>query len=554
MTVRTASLTRDPKSGNWKARKALPADVRDAYAALYGPRHEAKFSAPKALTAADAKAAFAEWHAETETRIKALRDKAAGRGSDLTQRQAQALAGGWYNWFVGAREENPGTREQWEAEAAKLREASAALESIGAAIRNAGIAKLGFSRARVANDNWMKDQTALQAVMHGSPLLRVDNFLIEQNEQLSAAGYEALFNAMERRVGEAFKRLAALSDGDYSEDKVVAQFPRRMKAAGLRPSELFKEYVIATKPAPNTVIRWRNIFEQLDRFFPDRDAGSLTDDDAHSWREDLRKRLSDKSVNEQYVAGAKVVFNWALNERKLSRNPFASLKAGKTKRAPKERERSFRDAELQTILKASLAPPPPRMKMHALARRWVPWLCIYTGARPGEICQMRKEDLVQVSGHWAIRLTPEAGTIKDREARTIPLHPHLVEQGFVDFVHKQPKGPLFYDPALLRKGNADPTDPRRHPAEKVRMRLGEWVREIGVNDPNISPMHAFRNTWKNNALHAGIDKVVRDFVQGHAPETVGDQYNQLEGEKGFAILLRELAKYPRIEIAKALTA
>ncbi len=78
--------------------------------------------------------------------------------------------------------------------------------------------------------------------------------------------------------------------------------------------------------------------------------------------------------------------------------------------------------------------------------------------------------------------------------------------------------------------------------------IAGWIRELGVNDPNISPTHAFRNTWKTYALLAGIDKVVRDFVQGHAPETVGDAYTQLEGETGFKILLREMDKFPRIEI------
>ncbi|MGA8698261.1 MAG: helicase associated domain-containing protein, partial [Xanthobacteraceae bacterium] len=36
-----------------------------------------------------------------------------GEGQSLTQRQALALAGEWYNWYVARHEENPGTLEHW---------------------------------------------------------------------------------------------------------------------------------------------------------------------------------------------------------------------------------------------------------------------------------------------------------------------------------------------------------------------------------------------------------------------------------------------------------
>ena len=71
------------------------------------------------------------------------------------------------------------------------------------------------------------------------------------------------------------------------------------------------------------------------------------------------------------------------------------------------------------------------------AKRWVPWLAAYTGARVGKLAQLRKQDVAREGEHWIIRLTPDAGTIKTNEARTVVLHPHLVELGFPAFV-----GPL----------------------------------------------------------------------------------------------------------------
>jgi len=76
----------------------------------------------------------------------------------------------------------------------------------------------------------------------------------------------------------------------------------------------------------------------------------------------------------------------------------------------------------------------------------VPWLLAYTGARLGEIAQLRKQDLTQEGSHWAVTITPDAGTVKTNEARTVVLHEHLVELGFCAFVSAAPAGHLFLKP------------------------------------------------------------------------------------------------------------
>ena len=78
-------------NGSWSARKRIPDDVRDEYAALYGPRLEAKFYAPVGTAAPTAKQQFSEWLAEIEGHIRAIRAKRNGEGVALTERQARAM-------------------------------------------------------------------------------------------------------------------------------------------------------------------------------------------------------------------------------------------------------------------------------------------------------------------------------------------------------------------------------------------------------------------------------------------------------------------------------
>ena len=51
-----------------------------------------------------------------------------------------------------------------------------------------------------------------------------------------------------------------------------------------------------------------------------------------------------------------------------------------------------------------------------------------------ELSQLRAQDVQQVDGVWTINITPEAGTVKNKEARRVPLHPHIIEQGFLKMV------------------------------------------------------------------------------------------------------------------------
>ncbi|MEH3146257.1 MAG: hypothetical protein PGN34_13110 [Methylobacterium frigidaeris] len=123
-----------------------------------------------------------------------------------------------------------------------------------------------------------------------------------------------------------------------------------------------------------------------------------------------------------------------------------------------------------------------------------------------------------------MKINPEAGTVKGGQARTVPLHDHLIEMGLIVFVDGIRQGPLFYDPTGQRVTRDDPTNPVQAPWVKQRNKLAEWVRKLGVTDPNISPNHAWRHTFKRRAARAKIEKRFRFAFCGHTSSDVGDEY------------------------------
>ncbi len=144
-----------------------------------------------------------------------------------------------------------------------------------------------------------------------------------------------------------------------------------------------------------------------------------------------------------------------------------------------------------------------------------------------------------------MRLTPDAGTMKT-DPRTVPLHEHIIAQGFLEFVKSRGKGPLFYETesASEAKATDDPMKPKRPQSVKARHRLAQWVRDIGFNDPEVQPNHVWRDTFKQIAERHDISERVHDAITGHAPKSVGRTYGKATPED----MAAALRKFPRYEI------
>jgi hypothetical protein len=134
--------------------------------------------------------------------------------------------------------------------------------------------------------------------------------------------------------------------------------------------------------------------------------------------------------------------------------------------------------------------------------------------------------------------------VKGSVTRVVPLHEHLIKQGFLKFVTQHGKGPLFYNPPRAAPAASDdPIKQKKPRAAQARQRLAEWVRELGVKDRNISPIHAWRHTFKQIADRAGISERMSDYITGHSPKSVGAGY----GEPTLDDMAAALARFPRYD-------
>lgn len=273
------------------------------------------------------------------------------------------------------------------------------------------------------------------------------------------------------------------------------------------------------------------------------DASRVTGDDVIRFKDHrlaevnprTGKPISPKTVKDSDLSGLKSIFGWAVSNRRMSENHATgiTIKLGKK---VKLRPKGFTDEEAQALLKAAWTYKPGREHPKlAAAKKWTPWLCAYTGARIGEMVQLRKEDVRQVGEHWVLTITPEAGTVKTNEAREVVLHSHLVELGFPTFVASCGPGHLFLTPK--------PDGTVLGPLQTAKNRVTEFVRKV-VTDPNVQPNHGWRHRLKTVGLEVGMAPRVLDAMQGHSPNTAGDTY----GDVTIKALALEVAKIPVYKI------
>jgi integrase len=522
------------RSGAFRARKAIPADVRAEYQATYGQGWEAIFHADPSVPLGLVRSQWSSWLSLVEGRIAALRATKGGRRLDLSQREADALAGDWYRWFTSQHRDNPGSPKSW----------SSLRETLWDMAETAGDAE-----TREADFN---DPEVLEAIEIGA---HTERFLTDRGLALSPDSKRVFLSAVTREFLNATKTLQRRASGDWGPDRHLECLPEtsgaeRRATTGQHDHktamELWNAYVLDKKTKPATIDRWRCVFSALDS-----EGWQRPEWDAQRWADSLigtcavgsRRPRSAKSVRETWIAAPRAVWKWAKRKRLVVSNPFVGVVVEVPRKVEtRETGKAFSDAEVLVILSAASQVKVDPAHSLTAAKHWIPWMCAYTGARVGELTQLRVQDIEKRGSDYVVRITPAAGTVKTDTARTVPLHPHLVALGLIEYVEavgvtRGPNGPLFCHPPK-------PDAKGRPLAIQTREKLAAWVRGLGVTDQGVSPNHGWRHTFKRRARRAGIEPGIRDAICGHKPRGVAEAYEHATVEE----MAEALRKFPRYEI------
>lgn len=505
-------------------RKAVPDRLR----ALVGRREEKRSLRTKDLTVARqvylrvASQVVGEW----ETLLSQAPDLPVARPrQSLTQKQASQLAGRIYRDMIARHQDDPGTPQEWDKSIRKLQLALRAEDRAADAPQQLG----GFANT--------PDQVA--ARLFGS---KIKEYLGKEGIDIDYPSLMKLAPAVARNVLRASQQLARNARGNYAPDPFVSEIPvSALIGPPYTVDELVREYAAFNKIGAKSIKKYTGVMKQLMRFLKTDDLRSVSEDDILLYVDHrVLGGLSNKTIRDGDLAAAKALFSFAKKKKKIASNPVADVTI-KVPTSEKLRDQGFTLEEAIKILSATRQDAGKNMTVEgAAARRWVPWLCAYTGARVNEITQARADDVYAETMPdgapiWVVRITPEAGTVKNKSARVVPLHLHIVDQGFLEYVRSRSGKPLFYDPARARGGS-----PAHLQSNKAGERLAAWVRKIGITDLSIRPNHAWRHRFSSVATSLDIPERITDAILGHSAQSVARQY----GDNWLWVLHRHIMTMP----------
>ncbi len=228
------------------------------------------------------------------------------------------------------------------------------------------------------------------------------------------------------------------------------------------------------------------------------------------------KNLKPMAVNtvNNNISHIIAFMNWAKRHGYISENYFEGLKVPKGKKA-RDQRKAFTTRDLRKI-----SHPENYLKATKKSnfRYWIPLMALFSGARLGELAQLHKSDVIKEQGIWCFNFTEEGGTEKnpkklknDPSERKVPVHPLLIELGFIEFVQHAKKDKkevrLFSDLSF-------------NSADYYSRQIGRWFNQfylrktLGIIDPAKS-FHSFRHTVADCLKQKGIAMGFVEELLGH---------------------------------------
>ena len=440
----------------------------------------------------------------------------------ISEREAHELVAPAYEWWLNLHRDNPSEQTVWTT-------------------------KFFDELWNYHDGSKYTDLTVLEEVRQKEEdgyyaMLTMEQFCRDRVEELlSSHGLKADWQSrpkIEKVFGAAIQRasldLAKLAKGEFarppSSQPAMSVSQHRPDTVGVTEPVTFETLITGwaseRRPMQKTIYEYKRALGNLAAFLGYDDASRLSSQDLVAWKAKMiAAGLQPKTIRSAKLAPVRAILQWAVDNNRLPVNPAARVTLGLKTRAA-ESKRGFDDKEAAKILTAARAETDP-------VKRWVPLLGAYSGARLSEICQLRVQDIAEVNGIWCMKIVPEAGSVKTAGSeRIVPLHPAVIEAGFLQYVSNLTSGPIF--PAL-------PPDKFGKRGGNGTRVIGQWVRRLGLTDKRLSPSHSWRHRFKTMSRRHELMSDIANAITGHHRKTVADSY----GEFPIEALYRELCKIPK---------
>ncbi len=215
--------------------------------------------------------------------------------------------------------------------------------------------------------------------------------------------------------------------------------------------------------------------------------------------------MSLVSVNKHMIRiGA--ILKYGVREGYLNRNIAEAMKIP-IKRSIDEERSAYSNEEICKAIKL--------LSTQKVERRWIPLIGIYSGMRLDEICQLYVDDIHLIDGIWCFNINDE----KDKKLknlasrRIVPIHPFLLEQGFLNHVEQiKAEGHERFWPSLTYSN-----------INGYSNLFGKWFQRFNrqrISQDKHKVFHSFRHSFANKLKQQGVSESIIAELLGHKNHSI----------------------------------
>ena len=215
--------------------------------------------------------------------------------------------------------------------------------------------------------------------------------------------------------------------------------------------------------------------------------------------------ISSKSVN-KHMSRIGSLLKYCHEQGLIASNPATGLQIAEKQRADQERSAYSHDDVKSIVLNLPVEVSVPE-------RYWIPIIGLYSGMRLAEICQLHIEDIIKVDDCWCFDIN-DAGNKQlknDASVRIIPVHPKLIELGFIRYFEamrdtERPR--LWMNLSYIR-------------LHGYTNSFGKWYQRYNreyVTEDSKKVFHSMRHLVTDTLKQAGVLESIIAEIVGHTNE------------------------------------
>jgi integrase len=327
-----------------------------------------------------------------------------------------------------------------------------------------------------------------------------------------------------------------------------------LKRAAAKPVKLrdvytrWKESKPRSADSHNAMLRALAAYEEFTLNPPLPQLTRAQGDGFRTWLQHPDRKTSSKTARDKFT-WVKSLLKYAAEDLELiPKNPWTGLDIVFQTQTPR---RPWTSAELVKFFNQPLHRNhdlPKGKQAGGAAAYWIPLIGLYTGARIGELAQLRVMDVEDVHGKvplFSLTDEGEGQSLKTKAGRRkVPIHSELIRLGFLDYVDAlQKRGELNLWPSL--------TSRKAKPGDYFGRWFSEYRKKLGFGE--YPDFHCLRHTVRSALAEAEVPEDTIDALVGHEAKGTG---RRVYTHRAVATLQKaiEILHYPALSLPTAASA